>query len=406
MEKNKLNLSRLRLQLSKQQSLPFTDEGLKKTNKELVQFLRALNKLRKSKQITFSTSSQLQTILSDATSPEKICQQILETQGTRCKSTVMWDNQSQEHSKTCSDASQNSYDSHPVTLASTESFTQSEPERMNSPAENIDPDVVTETIQPLRQVPEVHKTALKVTGGSWRIPKIDDASSTFKKRPKIIKPAFKKTSQNSAGIKRSSEFLKESSEFLKESSENRKNKVSPEPKKFKSIKSQIHKPSSIAVVQRSTEELIPRAKSPELQPYDYSEDIKRWKKKELELKSAENKKGVKEMYVLLTDFVKSAILHYQVVATIAFAKSPSQRSGMVIKCLQACGFKKTFSDVSVMRKEMKKHFQSHQDDSTWSGFCSRCSKQIVDLETSNKRLLTMENELEHIIEYHIKEKKN
>jgi hypothetical protein len=223
--------------------------------------------------------------------------------------------------------------------------------------------------------------------GSWTIPKKSKISppkksqENPKKKPKIAQAAEVPRHESFKGtVKRPADVL------------------SPSPRKAIATKRSAHVQKSSHFAAKST---APKPNHRQAAQISYShKDIRRWKAKMEEAEQESEKIGVKELHVALDDIYKTAISQYQMVASLAFSQDPILKTGLVIKCLMRCKFKQTFFSLSVMRKEMIEHFEHHRHDMRWHGFCSRCSRQVHD----PKEKLTLEDELEHIIECHTKSK--
>lgn len=130
--------------------------------------------------------------------------------------------------------------------------------------------------------------------------------------------------------------------------------------------------------------------------FNLVEDIKRVPQKKIE---------TKVMHIPLASFLNTPPVHYQIVASLAFVKSPSG-VGIVIKCMKSCGFSEKFTDLNKMRRTMLEHFKTHRRDLRWNGYCSSCQKQRIDPQDSDRGEFTLRNELEHIIDCHIKQNGN
>lgn len=85
--------------------------------------------------------------------------------------------------------------------------------------------------------------------------------------------------------------------------------------------------------------------------------------------------------------------HFQCVSSIAFNKISA--SGVVILCLQGCSFRKFFTNYNTMIEFTTKHFEEkHKTSSTWTGFCSSCTRYVISKK--RRKNLTIADELLHI----------
>lgn len=108
--------------------------------------------------------------------------------------------------------------------------------------------------------------------------------------------------------------------------------------------------------------------------------------------------GGEEMVIRLPDIMEP-ITHYCCVESIAFAGNLAS-SGLTIKCLVGCQFERRFDSINALRDDLKQHFiDKHADNMNWSGFCSKCLRNVRS-SMNIKRNLTLVDEIEHIIDCH------